>query len=140
MRCSPGRWPRSRCRWCWPVTGAEGGAGAADLARKVVEIADKGGADFRFVYDEKQTLWDKVKTIATKIYGASDISGDAKIRARFAELQKTYGHYPVCIAKTQYSFLDRSGPARRAERAHGQYPRGAARRRRGVHRWWCAAT
>jgi formate--tetrahydrofolate ligase len=83
---------------------AEGGAGAADLARKVVEVADKGGPNFRFVYDEKQSLWDKVKTIATKIYGASDISADAKIRARFDELQKTYGHYPVCIAKTQYSF------------------------------------
>ncbi len=83
---------------------AEGGAGAADLARKVVEVADRGGPNFRFVYDEKQTLWEKVKTIATKIYGASDISGDSKIRARFDELQKTYGHYPVCIAKTQYSF------------------------------------
>jgi formate--tetrahydrofolate ligase len=83
---------------------AEGGAGATDLARKVVEIADKGAANFRFVYDEKQTLWDKVKTIATKIYGAADISADSKIRARFEELQKSYGHYPVCIAKTQYSF------------------------------------
>ena len=83
---------------------AEGGAGAADLARKVVEIADKGAPNFRFVYDEKQTLWEKVKTIATKIYGAVDISGDSKIRARFDELQKSYGHYPVCIAKTQYSF------------------------------------
>ena len=83
---------------------AEGGAGAADLARRVVEIADKGAANFRFVYDEKQTLWDKVKTIATKIYGAADISADSKIRARFEELQKSYGQYPVCIAKTQYSF------------------------------------
>ena len=83
---------------------AEGGAGAADLARKVVEIADKGAANFRFVYDEKQTLWDKVKTIATKIYGAADISADSKIRARFEELQKSYGQYPGCIAKTQYSF------------------------------------
>jgi formate--tetrahydrofolate ligase len=83
---------------------AEGGAGAADVARKVVEIVEKGGSNFRFVYDEKQTLWDKVKTIATKIYGASDISADSKIRARIQELQKNYGHYPVCIAKTQYSF------------------------------------
>ena len=83
---------------------AEGGAGATDVARKVVEIVEKGAPNFRFVYDEKQTLWEKVKTIATKIYGASDISGDSKIRARFEELQKTYGHYPVCIAKTQYSF------------------------------------
>jgi formate--tetrahydrofolate ligase len=83
---------------------AEGGAGATDVARKVVEIAEKGAPNFRFVYDEKQTLWDKVKTIATKIYGAADISADSKIRARIEELQKTYGHYPVCIAKTQYSF------------------------------------
>jgi formate--tetrahydrofolate ligase len=84
---------------------ADGGAGAADVARKVVEIVDKGDASgFKFVYDEKQTLWEKVKSIATKIYGAADISGDAKIKARFEDLQKTYGHYPVCIAKTQYSF------------------------------------
>jgi formate--tetrahydrofolate ligase len=83
---------------------AEGGAGATDVARKVVDIVEKGAANFRFVYDDKQTLWDKVKAIATKIYGAADISGDSKIRARFEELQRTYGHYPVCIAKTQYSF------------------------------------
>ena len=83
---------------------AEGGAGAVDVARKVVEIVESGKSNFRFVYDEKQTLWDKVKTIATKIYGAADISADSKIRARFEELQKSYGHYPVCIAKTQYSF------------------------------------
>jgi formate--tetrahydrofolate ligase len=84
---------------------ADGGAGAVDVAKKVVELVEKGDASgFKFVYDEKQTLWEKVKTIAIKIYGASDISGDAKIKARFEELQKTYGHYPVCIAKTQYSF------------------------------------
>jgi formate--tetrahydrofolate ligase len=83
---------------------AEGGAGAVDVARKVVEICEKGTSNFRFVYEDKQDLWDKVKTIATKIYGASDITADAKIRARFEELQKNYGHYPVCVAKTQYSF------------------------------------
>src|ERR1700704_2852933 len=88
---------------------AEGGAGAVDVARKVVEIAETGKTNFRFVYDEKQTLWDKVKTIATKIYGAGDISADSKIRARFEELQKNYGHYPVCIAKTQYSFSTDAG-------------------------------
>src|SRR5882762_1478778 len=88
---------------------AEGGAGATDVARKVVEIVEKGASNFRFVYDEKQTLWDKVKTIATKIYGAADISADSKIRARFEELQKSYGHYPVCIAKTQYSFSTDAG-------------------------------
>jgi len=84
---------------------AEGGAGAVDVARKVVELVEHGQSDFRFVYDENQTLWDKLKTIATKIYGAADISADAKIRAQFDKLQADgFGHYPVCIAKTQYSF------------------------------------
>jgi len=83
---------------------AEGGAGATDVARKVVELVDEGKSNFRFVYDDKQTLWEKIKSVATKIYGATDISADAKIRARIEQLQTHYGHYPVCIAKTQYSF------------------------------------
>ena len=84
---------------------AEGGAGATDVARKVVEIVEHGQSNFRFVYDETQTLWDKIRTIATKIYGAADISADAKVRAQLDKLQADgYGHYPVCIAKTQYSF------------------------------------
>ncbi|HWW28782.1 MAG TPA: formate--tetrahydrofolate ligase [Steroidobacteraceae bacterium] len=83
---------------------SDGGAGAVDLARKVVELAQQGGPGFRFVYDEQQSLWDKVKTIAVKIYGAADISAEPKIRARIEQLQADYGHYPVCIAKTQYSF------------------------------------
>ena len=59
----------------------------------------------RFVYRDEDTLWDKVKAIATKVYGASDIAADAKIRKQIAGLQEQgYGHYPVCIAKTQYSF------------------------------------
>jgi len=83
---------------------AEGGAGAVDVARKVVQLVEAGSSNFRFVYDDKQTLWEKVKAIATKIYGAADISADAKVRARIEEMQAAYGHYPVCIAKTQYSF------------------------------------
>ncbi len=84
---------------------AEGGLGAVDVARKVVEIAERGQSKFSFVYDEKQPLWDKVKAVATKIYGAADISADAKIRAQIDKLQTDgYGHYPICIAKTQYSF------------------------------------
>jgi formate--tetrahydrofolate ligase len=83
---------------------SDGGAGAVDLARKVVELAQQGGPGFRFVYDEQQSLWDKVKAIAVKIYGAADISAEPKIRARIEQLQADYGHYPVCIAKTQYSF------------------------------------
>jgi formate--tetrahydrofolate ligase len=84
---------------------AEGGAGATGVARQVVELAEAGEARFRFVYDDEQTLWDKVKTIATKIYGASDISADTAIRRQFEKLQADgYGRFPVCIAKTQYSF------------------------------------
>jgi len=84
---------------------AEGGAGAADVARAVVEIIEKSTAKATFVYEESMPLWDKMKTIATKIYGAADISADAKIRAQIKLLQDSgYGHYPVCVAKTQYSF------------------------------------
>jgi formate--tetrahydrofolate ligase len=84
---------------------AEGGAGATGVARQVVELAEAGEARFRFVYDDEQTLWDKVKTIATKIYGAADISADTAIRRQFDKLQTDgYGRLPVCIAKTQYSF------------------------------------
>ena len=71
----------------------------------MAESAEKEGSRFRFVYDEEQPLWEKVKSIATKIYGASDISADAAIRRQFDKLQADgYGKYPVCIAKTQYSF------------------------------------
>ena len=83
---------------------ADGGAGAADLARAVVKLCDQPST-LRFVYDDADSLWQKVKTIATKIYGASEITADTKIRAQIAALQaQGYGHFPVCIAKTQYSF------------------------------------
>jgi formate--tetrahydrofolate ligase len=83
---------------------AEGGKGAVDLAHAVVKMCEQPN-DFKFVYEDSETLWNKIKAIATKIYGASDISADKKIIARLESLQKTgYGHFPVCIAKTQYSF------------------------------------
>jgi formate--tetrahydrofolate ligase len=84
---------------------ALGGEGATDVARKVVGLIERGESRFRFVYQEAQPLWDKVKTVATSIYGAADIAADAKIKSQFDRLQADgYGHYPVCIAKTQYSF------------------------------------
>ncbi|MGH8567603.1 MAG: formate--tetrahydrofolate ligase, partial [Gammaproteobacteria bacterium] len=84
---------------------ADGGAGAEDLARTVVEVIDKGPGDFRFVYEDSATLWEKVTTIATKIYGAREVTADTKVRAQIQRLQEDgYGHYPVCVAKTQYSF------------------------------------
>jgi formate--tetrahydrofolate ligase len=84
---------------------ADGGAGAEGVARAVVEAAESGAGSFQFVYDDALPLWDKMKTIATKIYGAADISADAKVRGQIKRLQdEGYGHYPVCVAKTQYSF------------------------------------
>jgi formate--tetrahydrofolate ligase len=84
---------------------AQGGAGAEDLARLVVDIVDKTPADFRFVYEESATLWDKVVAVATKLYGASGVTADSKIRNQIQKLQEAgYGGYPICIAKTQYSF------------------------------------
>ncbi len=83
---------------------ADGGKGAVALANIVVEMCEKPN-NFKFVYDENLPLWDKMKTIASKIYGASDITADAKIRGQIKRLQEDgYGHYPICVAKTQYSF------------------------------------
>jgi len=83
---------------------AEGGKGAEELARTVVEITETEHSDFHFLYEDDQPLWDKMKAIATKIYGASDITADTDVRNKIKKLQETYGHYPVCVAKTQYSF------------------------------------
>lgn len=84
---------------------SDGGKGAEDLARAVVEITTNEKPNFHFAYDDDQPLWDKMKTIATKIYGASDITADADVRSRIKKLQEQgYGRYPVCVAKTQYSF------------------------------------
>ena len=82
-----------------------GGAGAEELARVVVDIAERPNSGFRFVYEDDATLWDKIKAVATDVYGAQDIGADSKLRAQIQRLQdEGYGHYPVCIAKTQYSF------------------------------------
>lgn len=83
---------------------AEGGKGAENLARAVVEITENSQSDFHFLLDDEQPLWDKMKAIASKIYGASDITADTDVRNRIKKLQEEYGHYPVCVAKTQYSF------------------------------------
>ena len=83
---------------------AEGGKGAEGLAHEVLAILDQGKTDFRFLYDEHASLWDKIKAIATKIYGASDITADIMAIRQLAELSEEYSHFPVCIAKTQNSF------------------------------------
>ena len=84
---------------------SQGSAGAEELARIVVKLAESGTAKMRFVYEDADTLWDKMKAIATQVYGAADISADSAVRAKIDKLQQDgYGHYPVCVAKTQYSF------------------------------------
>jgi formate--tetrahydrofolate ligase len=84
---------------------ANGGEGAADLARAVVKTVEKGEAKFHFLYPDEMPLRDKLKTIAQKIYRAKDIACDAAVESRLAELQKNgFGHFPICVAKTQYSF------------------------------------
>ena len=88
---------------------AEGSAGAVELANTVVKSIESKSADLqsglKFLYQDSDTLWDKMHTIATRIYGAADISADAAVRAKIDKLQADgFGHYPVCVAKTQYSF------------------------------------
>ena len=84
---------------------ADGGKGIEDLARYVVDVVDSGEAKFKPLYPDEMPLWDKVKTIATEIYGASDIVADTSVRNQFKDLQaEGFGHLPVCMAKTQYSF------------------------------------
>ncbi len=83
---------------------ADGGAGAEALARTVVALVESAPSKFRFLYPDDMALWDKARTIAQTIYGARDIIADQKTRDQFAEFEKAgYGHYPICMAKTQYS-------------------------------------
>lgn len=84
---------------------ADGGAGAEDLARAVVDLVDNAHSDFRTLYPDTMPLWDKVRTVARMLYGAQGVIADKKIRAKFKMFQDAgFGELPVCIAKTQYSF------------------------------------
>ena len=83
---------------------AQGGAGAEALAEAVVAAIANNKGEHRYVYPDGIGLWDKIKAVATRIYGAADISASAKVRAHIDELNAQWGHLPVCIAKTQMSF------------------------------------
>ena len=84
---------------------AEGGAGAEELARIVVEKADKGAADFKPLYPSEMKLAEKIETIATEIYRAASVSIPSSVRSQLKQWEEMgYGNYPVCMAKTQYSF------------------------------------
>lgn len=83
---------------------ALGGAGAEDLAKAVVSAVEGSSSAFKFVYPSEDNLWTKIRTVATKIYGAADISASEALRKRLDKLSTQYPGYPVCIAKTQNSF------------------------------------
>ena len=83
---------------------SDGGKGAAELARVVVGLCETR-SKAKFVYDDKDSLWEKIGAIAKLVYRASEVTADTKVRAQIKKLQDDgYGHYPVCVAKTQYSF------------------------------------
>ena len=84
---------------------ANGGEGAKELAEKVVQVIDDAENNFKYLYEDDLDLWTKMETIAKNIYGASGISAPTNIKKQIEELQANgYGKYPVCVAKTQYSF------------------------------------
>ena len=84
---------------------ANGGAGAEDLARRVVEAADSGAAAFRPLYPDDLGLWEKIGTIARNIYGAEEVTAPPNVRTQIDRFEADgFGHYPICMAKTQYSF------------------------------------
>jgi formate--tetrahydrofolate ligase len=83
---------------------AEGGAGATDLAHEVVRVLEKPSTTFKLLYPDSMPLLQKIETIATKMYGAAKVDLSEKAAEKLATLQKDYGHFPICIAKTQYSF------------------------------------
>jgi formate--tetrahydrofolate ligase len=84
---------------------AEGGKGTEALARHVAELADKGASQFKPIYGDELPLWDKVRTIAREVYRSDDIVADKAVRDQLKAYEaQGYGKFPICMAKTQYSF------------------------------------
>ena len=84
---------------------AEGSAGTAELAEHVVALADGAAAAFKPLYDDAVDLFAKIETIAREIYGAGEVTADSRVRAQLRQWEEAgHGHFPVCMAKTQYSF------------------------------------
>ena len=83
---------------------AQGGAGAEELAKVIIDIVDNREPRFTFAYEEDLSLWEKMEAIATKLYGAAGISANAKVRKQIADWEDHYGKFPICMAKTQMSF------------------------------------
>lgn len=83
---------------------AQGGACASELAHSVLALVEQSGDAFKLLYPDDLPLLKKLETVAQKIYGAKDVHLSEAAQNTLAQLEKDYGHYPVCIAKTQYSF------------------------------------
>ncbi|MDR0869179.1 MAG: formate--tetrahydrofolate ligase [Planctomycetaceae bacterium] len=99
-RCAELGVKASRCEH-W----AKGGAGAEELAHYVAETSKAGSKNFRLLYPDEMPLLQKIETVATKIYGADGITVDKKIQDKLVQFESLgFGHFPVCMAKTQYSF------------------------------------
>ena len=98
---------------------AQGGEGATDLAREVIDISAKKSSQFRFLYQYSDSLIEKLEAIAKRLYGAADIQLSHKAQAKLMALQQSYSHLPICIAKTQYSFSTDPG-LRGAPTGHSQ--------------------
>ena len=84
---------------------AMGGAGAADVARAVVKVAESGKSQLKFLYPDDMPLFEKIRTIAREMYRAKDVTADKSVRDQLASFEAMgYGKFPICVAKTQYSF------------------------------------
>ncbi|NOQ94281.1 MAG: formate--tetrahydrofolate ligase [Methylophaga sp.] len=83
---------------------AEGGAGAENLAQEVIAMLDEPTSECQFLYQDNESLLDKITAVATKIYGAKDVAIDKKVLAKLAKFSETHSDIPVCMAKTPYSF------------------------------------
>lgn len=90
---------------------ADGGAGAEELAKTVADVVDNKPGKHKYVYEDNMSLWEKIEAVATKIYGAGEVTASPKVRAELDDLNKDYGSFPVCMAKTQMSFT--TNPATR---------------------------
>jgi len=84
---------------------AQGSAGIEELAKKVVQLAESGASNFAPLYPDEMPLFQKIETIAKRIYHADEVLADKSIRSQLKAWEEAgYGHLPVCMAKTQYSF------------------------------------
>jgi hypothetical protein len=121
--------------WRRGVDGAMGGEGAADVARAVVKVCDSGKSKLKLLYPDDMPLYDKIRTIAKEIYRAKDICTDTLVRDQLANFEAmSYGNFPICVAKTQYSFPTNPDTKRRADRPCHSRARCATLRRRRVCR------